>query len=187
MDLSGFVSTLLKTQRREGRAAVYSASEGSAWEALMGFINAVNWRERNILLLFSSLFIYACVVVREHVRAKKSVNLQIALFLMTCGGIWVAQFGNAFFAKNWRAWGWSQNYFDKNGVFVSSVYCAPLCLLAFVQLIFSLREAVGLMIEVKRKDLRRKFRESKAAEKAVAERAGGDAGVSAEAAHEKKE
>lgn len=186
MDLSDFVSTLLKTQKREGRAQVHSASEGSACEALVGFVNAVNWRERNMLLLLSFLLVYAFVVVREHVRAKKSVNLQIALFLVTCGGIWVAQYGNAFFAKNWRAWGWSQNYFDKNGVFAASVYCAPLCLLAFVQLIFSLREAVGLMIEVKRKDLKRKYREGKAAEKAEAERASG--GVhAADAAREKAE
>jgi hypothetical protein len=168
MDARDFLSQILQTQKREGRAAVRSASEGSAWEALVGFYNAVSWTERNMLILLAVLALYACIVVRENVRADKSVNLQIVLFLTTCGSIWVAQYGNAFFAKHWRAWGWTQNYFDKSGVFVSSVYCAPLCLLAFMQLILSLREAVTLMIVVKRRDLKQKFSESKAAEKAAA-------------------
>lgn len=140
------------------------ASEGSAWEALVGFYHAVNWGERNLLIYYALLLAYVVAVV----RARKSANAQLALFLVTCGGVWAAGAGNRFFALRWRALGWTQNYFDKNGVFVASVYCAPLLLLAFAQLLYSLREAVGLMVKVKRADLKRKYKEGLAADKADA-------------------
>ncbi len=160
-----------------GSRTVRPASEGTAWEALLGFYHAVNWGERNMLALYAGLGAYATAVV----LTRRAPNAQLALFLGTCAAIYGASAGNAFFAARWRAWGWSQNYFDKSGVFVASVYCAPLLVLAFAQLLYALREAVSMMVTLKRADLRRKYREAKAAE------AGGAPAPAAAAAHGKSE
>ena len=107
--------------------------ETSAFEALMGFIHAINWKERNMLILYAFFFFYTILIV----TTRKNINVRLGLFLTTCGLVYSAQWINGFFAHNdrWMALGWTQFYFDKNGVFVSSVFCAPLLLIAFVQLV----------------------------------------------------
>ena len=179
--------------------------ETSAYEAFMGFTHAINWKERNMLFLYCFLVGYAILLV----VTRKNINVRLALFIATCGLVYSAQYMNAFFAHNerWVALGWTQDYFDKNGVFMSSVFCAPLLFIAFVQLVrygamrrcnaiptqnakltksptsppprqlHSLRESVLLMVKIKRADLRRKAIEDKAA----AAGGGGEVGPEASA------
>jgi hypothetical protein len=105
--------------------------EISAYEAFMGFVHAINWRERNMIAMYVFFALYILLII----ASRKNVTARHALFLTTCGAIYAAQYINAFFADRWREWGWSQFYFDKNGIFVSSVYSAPLCIIVFGQLV----------------------------------------------------
>ncbi len=55
-------------------------------------------------------------------------------------------------AKHWKSFA-SQNYFDPNGVFVGTLFGAPLIFLALVILFNGLYASSKLLIEVKRKEI----------------------------------
>ena len=56
----------------------------------------------------------------------------VALTLI-CAIVYGSQYFNAYAALNWRAIGFTQNYFDEHGVFLSFVFSGPLLLLALFQ------------------------------------------------------
>jgi len=64
---------------------------------------------------------------------------------------------NDYGAQNWESFA-TQNYFDKSGIFISIMISAPLLLMAFYMLISYLREAAGLLVKVKKQELRAKKR-----------------------------
>jgi hypothetical protein len=53
------------------------------------------------------------------------------------------QMGNS----RWRDFA-TQNYFDKNGIFMGIMICAPLLMVCFVMLVSLIREAKGLLVDV---------------------------------------
>lgn len=75
------------------------------------------------------------VVLATVVLTRRIPNLQIALLLWICGMVFLAQYINPFGAQHWRALGFTQNYFDERGVFISAVYSAPLLLIAGGQMV----------------------------------------------------
>ena len=62
---------------------------------------------------------------------------------------------NDYGAQNWESLA-TQNYFDNRGVFVSLMLSAPLLLISVCMLLAFMREAVGLLVEVKKHELRAK-------------------------------
>lgn len=64
---------------------------------------------------------------------------------------------NDYGAQNWESFA-TQNYFDKSGIFISIMISTPLLLMAFYMLISYLREAAGLLVKVKKQELRAKKR-----------------------------
>ena len=55
----------------------------------------------------------------------------------------------------------TQDYFDSSGVFVSLMVCAPLLVISMVMLVCFVKEAGGLLIEVKTHELKAKSRARK--------------------------
>ena len=53
------------------------------------------------------------------------------------------QIGN----NRWRDFA-TQNYFDKNGIFMGIMICAPLLMVCFVMLVSLIREAKSLLVDV---------------------------------------
>ena len=76
------------------------------------------------------------------------------------GTVYAAEFLNRQAAAHWQEFA-GQNYFDKHGVFVSLVFCAPLLAAAFVILINALRATSRLLIEVKKRELKSKAAKKK--------------------------
>ena len=54
------------------------------------------------------------------------------------------QIGNS----RWRDFA-TQNYFDKNGIFMGIMICAPLLIVCFVMLVTLIREGKNLLMDVK--------------------------------------
>jgi transmembrane protein 18 len=67
-----------------------------------------------------------------------------------------SEYVNQMCSKNWDTFA-TQNYFDRNGVFMMIMVCAPLLLYSFVFLVCCLREASALLIEVKTKQLKKQM------------------------------
>jgi hypothetical protein len=66
---------------------------------------------------------------------------------------------NSLAARHWRSFA-TQNYFQSHGVFTSALLSAPLLLTMFTILINYLMEMVLLMVEMKRKELIYKARQT---------------------------
>ena len=106
-------------------------TDTTAYEAFMGFYHAVRWRDPGVMCMLGFHVVYAalCLALRNH------PTVHIALFLLTCGLSYSATHINIYLAAHWRKFGFSQNYFDRHGVFLSSLFCAPLLLIAFAQMV----------------------------------------------------
>lgn len=57
--------------------------------------------------------------------------------------------------EHWESFA-TQDYFDKRGIFVGIMLCGPLLLDLIVMLLFFMREASLLLVEVKRTEIQRK-------------------------------
>jgi hypothetical protein len=69
-----------------------------------------------------------------------------------------AEWLNGLGSKNWEKF-CTQNYFDRKGIFVGVMFCGPLLLDCLMMLLFFVREAGQLLVQVKRTEFR-KQRES---------------------------
>ena len=78
--------------------------------------------------------------------------------------MYCAEWINTYGANNWQSFA-TQNYFDKNGVFVSVVFSGPMLAASMFLLLNALRSASSLLVEVKREELKHTARKRKAAAK----------------------
>lgn len=162
--MSGIASEILE-MAQEANAG---SGPQTPWEHVEAFTAAVDWSERWIQCLLgahAALFLLTVLTLRLQ-------NLQMALFLLICGVVALAEPLNSWAAANWQAFA-TQNYFDKHGVFASVMLCAPLLIVGFIQLLYFLYSASTLLVTVKREELRRKLRRDGAAGDADAAAAAG--------------
>ncbi len=87
---------------------------------------------------------------------RKNNTAQMVLLCLICALVYASQYFNAYAADHWEALGFTQDYFDINGVFLSFVFSMPLLGLAAFQLVYSLRSAIDMLVKVKSKELRDK-------------------------------
>ena len=71
------------------------------------------------------------------------MGLMIALGLIVRCAEKLNQIGNS----RWRDFA-TQNYFDKNGIFMGIMICAPLLMVCFIMLVSLIREAKSLLVEI---------------------------------------
>jgi hypothetical protein len=115
----------------------------------MGFVHAVDFRERWLLALLA--FHVALWLLIVSTRSRQ--NAQFALFISVLGAIRAAERLNALGAARWESFA-GQNYFDQHGVFMAVLWCAPLLGDAFLVVYFALRSSAALLVQVKRAELR---------------------------------
>ena len=120
-------------------------TDTTAYEAFMGFYHAVRWRDPGVMCMLGFHVVYAalCLALRNH------PTVHIVLFLLTCGLSYSATYINIYLAAHWRDFGFSQNYFDRHGVFLSSLFCAPLLLIAFAQMVCAVFVCVCVCVDWK--------------------------------------
>jgi hypothetical protein len=170
MDPSQFFELLSKNLDRS------KLRDDTAWiDQLSGFLHAVDWREPAIVALLA----FHVAVASLAVAVRGAPNASLVLFLSVCGLVLAARPANDWLGAagrgRWRRMGFSQNYFDKHGLFAAALFCAPLLLVAFCQMLYALRLASDLLVKVKRREIL--GARKRAAEGAAA--AGGGAGGAA--------
>jgi len=128
-------------------------------EQFQAFRAAITWSESFIvfLLLFQVTMFLISVWV-----SRTSRGLTPRLVFMTLIGFIVrsAETLNGIGARRWERFA-SQNYFDKQGVFVGIMLCGPLLLDSFFMLVCFVYEASQLLVHVKKEEIRRKKKNSK--------------------------
>ncbi len=122
-------------------------------ENIEAFCSAITWSERFIILLVAfQIVMLLCTVI---VTRRCGLRSRLLLLTFMAGVVRSAEWANKYGARHWEEFA-TQNYFDEKGIFISLMLSAPLLLMAFVMLISYLREASGLLVEVKRHELKQK-------------------------------
>ena len=115
-------------------------------EHIQAFTAAITWKEPFIqsLLAFHVLIIIAAVYL-----CRKGKGIYIRMGFMVFVGIIIrlAEYLNSLGNQRWREFA-TQNYFDKGGIFMGIMVCAPLLVVVLVMLIVLVREASNLLGDV---------------------------------------
>lgn len=116
-------------------------------EHFHSFRSAITWSEPFIqaLVTFQIVMFLLSLYVSRRQRGLVPRLFTMAIIAIT---IRCSEYINGLAAENWSRFA-TQNYFDKNGVFMSVMVCCPLLLDSFIMLICFLREASQLLIQVK--------------------------------------
>ncbi|OQR98153.1 hypothetical protein ACHHYP_09046 [Achlya hypogyna] len=112
---------------------------------MIQWYEAVDWHEPLIvgLLVFHLLLLVGVLAFR------KVYFIQVALFVFICGTIGLSERLNGLGQTHWRVFA-TQNYFDKNGVFMGIFVAGPLLVTGFVQLLSNMHTMAHLVVAVKR-------------------------------------
>mmetsp|Transcript_9820 Transcript_9820/g.12435 ORF Transcript_9820/g.12435 Transcript_9820/m.12435 type:complete len:244 (+) Transcript_9820:157-888(+) len=134
------------------------AAPTSMTDNLNAFRSAITWSEPFMigLITFHICIVIATIYVTKRCGLGARMGLLGFLAIIVRSAEWLNQYGS----NHWEEFT-TQNYFDKKGVFVSLMLTGPFLFLTFVMLISYLREASGLLIEVKRHELKAKQKKLK--------------------------
>ena len=127
-------------------------------DSVNAFRSAITWNEPFIIGLVS--FHILALFTTLYVTKRGGVSSGMVLLVFLAGIVRSAEYLNKYGANNWEQFA-TQNYFDENGVFISIMLCAPLLLTALIMLISYLREAARLLVQVKRQELKEKYKKNK--------------------------
>jgi hypothetical protein len=125
---------LIRESSRKLRDAAGPDALRQAYELYRGFFEAVDWTEPwlvAVLSLHAMLLLVALVFIAERLNGLASAH--------------------------WRAFS-TQDYFDKEGVFTTTVFCVPLIAVLVVVLVNFLRLMASMMIQAKRAQLKQRAR-----------------------------
>lgn len=116
-------------------------------EHIQAFSAAITWNEPFIrcLIAFHVLFIVAAIVLIRKGDIYFRMGLMVVIGVIVRLAERLNQYGN----NHWREFS-TQNYFDRSGIFMGIMICAPLLVICFVLLVTLIREASNLLVDVKR-------------------------------------
>lgn len=125
-------------------------------ENCQAFGAAVDWTETWIqcLMGFHVILLVLILITRE------MFELQCFFFMLICGLVFFAERLNSYASAHWEEFS-KQDYFDKRGVFLSVMLCAPLLVNGFVLMIRTLLYSADLLVKVKRAELKQKMESDK--------------------------
>ena len=131
-------------------------------ENIQAFSAAITWDEPFIKCL---LGFHALVILTTYATIKRG-DMYIQLGLMVFLGVIVrfAEKMNQIGNSRWRDFA-TQNYFDKNGIFMGIMICAPLLMVCFVMLVSLIREAKSLLVDLSKMKMQAKENAKKKSEK----------------------
>ncbi|KAI9247451.1 transmembrane protein 18-domain-containing protein [Phascolomyces articulosus] len=127
--------------------------QGSSFDLFMErtyeFIDAIDWTQTwlQALIGFHTVCFITTLLLRNH-----STGLSIYFFLLL-GMAALAKPLNDLGRTHWDNFA-SANYFDESGLFAVSIYALPLVFNSFVTLIFILKMTAGLLVNMKRAQIK---------------------------------
>jgi hypothetical protein len=155
-----FVSSffyLIKTmnlQRQQQTSSLPQSQPQNAMEHFLAFRSAIKWSEKFILGLvaFQVVIFFLCLHFSRKDRGlAPRVTLLVIIFIVVRSAEWL----NAQGEEHWELFA-TQDYFDKRGIFVGIMLSGPLLLDSLMMLLFFMREASSLLVQVKRTEIQRK-------------------------------
>mmetsp|Transcript_23475 Transcript_23475/g.32924 ORF Transcript_23475/g.32924 Transcript_23475/m.32924 type:complete len:275 (+) Transcript_23475:55-879(+) len=130
------------------------------WEHVQAFTSAIHWKEPFVL----GLLVFQCIMFGLAMWAsskERGLVPRFAIMLMIGALVRSAEYINLYASQHWEEWGITQNYFDRQGIFVGLMFCGPLLVMCFVMLLRFLREASQLLVEVKKVEIEKQRKQKK--------------------------
>ncbi|CAJ1958419.1 unnamed protein product [Cylindrotheca closterium] len=138
----GVISDIMKNK---------AVGPSTSLEHIEAFGSAITWSESFIqcLLAFQIFMFCLCLWV-----SKRDRGLTVRVTVMVMIGIIVrsAEWMNRQGSLRWKHF-CTQNYFDRRGIFMGVMVCGPLLFDCVIMLVFFVREAGLLLVQVKRKEI----------------------------------
>ncbi|EKF33422.1 hypothetical protein MOQ_002713 [Trypanosoma cruzi marinkellei] len=127
------------------------------------FVAAVNWSEPffTYLALFHTLVIVLVLVLTWRASAERIFVVALFVLLLGWCSSYLNEFGRLHAAEIFVEKG--VNYFDRGGLFISVVYFCPIFLVALLLQGRILVQMLRLMVDTKRKQLRKEMADAAAA------------------------
>jgi transmembrane protein 18 len=125
----------------------------------MAFTHAIRWYEPLILgiILFQCVMFLATLYVS---RRNGNLYHRIIVMMIIACTIRCSEYMNRYGNQHWNQLA-TQNYFDRQGVFVTIFICTPLLINSFIMLLSFVYEASQLLIQVKTKQLQNHYDQQK--------------------------
>mmetsp|Transcript_9372 Transcript_9372/g.20187 ORF Transcript_9372/g.20187 Transcript_9372/m.20187 type:complete len:240 (+) Transcript_9372:47-766(+) len=125
-------------------------------EHIQAFAAAITWEEPFVKCL---LAFHVAVVLLAITLSRNGANMYLRLgFMIVIGAIVrLSEYLNGIGARRWRDFA-TQNYFDRGGIFMGIMVCAPLLVTCAGMLFSLIREASYLLVDVKKMKLQQKQR-----------------------------
>lgn len=119
------------------------------------FRSAINWQEPFIvsIVIFQCIMFIATLYVS---RRNGSLVQRVVIMILVAVIVRLSEYLNRYGNDHWMDIA-TQNYFDSKGIFVTIMICTPLLIDSVIMLISFIREASGLLIQVKTKQLQKQF------------------------------
>jgi hypothetical protein len=95
------------------------------------------------------------VIVTAYILIRKDMYLRMGFMIFLGMIVRLAEQLNQLGHSRWRDFA-TQNYFDKNGIFMGIMICAPLLVICFIMLVSLIQEAKNLLVDVKKMKLQAK-------------------------------
>ncbi|KAI3677112.1 hypothetical protein L1987_86734 [Smallanthus sonchifolius] len=124
-----------------------------AMDNFIGFFHAIDWKEPWLVGLMVFHFTMLIIIL----NSRKNINFQMYLFLLLLDAVYLAERLNTVLRDNWKSFA-GQNYFDRNGVFLSVLWSGPLLIFATIILVNTLFSLCQLIVKWKRAELRHRAR-----------------------------
>ena len=124
------------------------------WNMVMNFVHSVNWTERWIQAILSCHI----VLIVTTLSCRKILPMQLCIFAFGTVVIFFSENLNALGGEYWEEFA-TQPYFDKHGIFFTTMVSGPLLILLIFVLINYLLHVVGVMVQMKRKQLQAKAKQ----------------------------
>jgi hypothetical protein len=137
----------------------------NAWENVQAFRSAICWTEPFILSLLAFHILMTSSIIYSVKRGGSWSQIILLGFIFFI--VRMAERLNDFGSQHWESIA-TQDYFDSGGVFISIMVSAPLLLMTMAMLMCFVKEAAGLLVLVKKHELKSKAKKKKDAQSANA-------------------
>jgi hypothetical protein len=125
-------------------------------EHIQAFTAAITWNEPFIKFLIG----FHAVIIVSAIALNRAGGVYSRMGFMIFVGIIIriAEILNTIGARRWREFS-TQNYFDRSGIFMGVMVCAPLLMVCLGMLVSMIREASNLLGDVTRMKMKAQLKQ----------------------------
>ncbi|XP_055836485.1 transmembrane protein 18 [Episyrphus balteatus] len=117
------------------------------------FLMSIDWKDPWLIGLVSLHILTTATAL----MSRNNTNFQIFLFLMLLSIVYFSESINEYAALNWRSFS-KQQYFDSNGLFISTVFSIPILLNCMLLIGAWLYNSTQMMTKLKTRQLKERAR-----------------------------